>query len=275
MSNNTTEIPGQILPLDNDIINNLFWANKIYEEIDTIIHIGCDDGSTLSAYRRLFPANDIRFIYINDDIAMLEKAKKSSKSPKDIFCRTLQECPTDCENALVLLSNELHKVSSSVARETLLQAILEKAPKYIAICDSAVSEDSCCMYSPLDKETVRSVRKEIKRVLPVQLKEFENVWGSISTAKELFHFLVKYRDKSNWSAQLKDNIFSISQESFRDMFAHLNYDVEYRHTYLHPAIRFYAKHDFNVDVKSVRHNHTHMEMIVRRRNITKEAVQSA
>lgn len=244
--------------MNKAVLDKLFWADKLFDGVDTIVDVGCGSGVVLAAYKRMFPASTEKLVCIDNNPDMLERARQSlSDIPgsEDVeYYSSLAECPTDCENGLILLSSVLHEVFSYGDYPTFIESVFARNPKYVAIRDMCTPNvHSLSAANPIDIQKIRLRSPEL-------LEEFEKLWGPLWSQESLVHFLLKYRYKENWDRELREN-YLLGAYSRIMCSIPSAYNIVYNENYTLPYAQYTAKRDY--DIKLI--YPTHLKLIVKRK----------
>ena len=93
---------------------------------------------------------------------------------------------------------------------------------------------------PSKKEAVEKIHMTKDDWLDIVARpDFERIWGSLDENRNLVHFLLKYRWKTNWEREVHENYFPISIEKFLehfDGFFRLDYFEKFRVRFLEECI---------------------------------------
>lgn len=238
------------------IEDKLFFMDKC--NFDTLLDYGCADGALIEIMKDFYPKKNYVGYDFNPD--MIERAQK-----KNIQSAYFYDDLKNANNKIdsfkgknaVLSSSLIHEVYSYCTDEQINEFwnnIYSGNYDYVIIRDMALSKVNVNDYKFAKKEDIFLVRKYAN---PLQLQEFENVWGSIVYQKNLVHFLMKYRYVNNWSREVQENYFPITIED------HLNkipdgFKVEMFEHYTLPFHKDIIFKDFGIRFEEK----THIKLIV-------------
>lgn len=108
---------------------------------------------------------------------------------------------------------------------------------------------------------INDVKKAYHKFLHSKaLTDFEGIWGSIESNRQLIHFLLKYRYLTpNWDREVRENYMPITRE---DLLAKIpnEYDVLFHEHYVLPFIWQSVKNDTGIEIKDP----THMKLILKK-----------
>ena len=94
-----------------------------------------------------------------------------------------------------------------------------------------------------------------------KLKDYETVWGKISTQHDLVHYLLKYRYTENWEREVRENYVPITLEQLLDIIPD-SYEIAYCNHYTLPYTAWQIKNDFGIELTTP----THIKLILRRKD---------
>ena len=245
--------------MNASVLDKLFWADKIYEPIDTIIDFGCADGALLGAYKRLFCDTEKlpHLIAVDNSTEMLNAAKQKLGNDGVEYAESLDKIlkrRTICKNGLLLLSSVLHEVFSYGDGESFLKSVFKGNFKYIAIRDMTYLEDVALLFGCLDYARIKAYN-------PERLNSFEKVWGSAREYKQALHYLLKYRYVENWDREVKENYLPFSYQELLSLIPN-NYEVVYIDLYVHPYIEHTVKRDMGITIDAP----THVKLLLKRKD---------
>jgi hypothetical protein len=164
----------------------------------------------------------------------------------------------EAKHPALVLSSVIHEVfhyGSKVDIDTFWNQVFDSGFEYIVIRDMvpgrAIDRASC----------VNDVKKVYHKFLDSNLlNEFESIWGSIESNRNLIHFLLKYKyAEPNWQREVKENYIPISRETLLSKIP-LCYDVIFHEHYVLPYLHKTVKSEVGIDIK----DSTHMKLILKR-----------
>ena len=227
----------------------MWWLDMTDAEV--VVDYGCADGTLLQLIHQERP--DLTLIGVDNNPDMLELAKR--KLPNALFLTTAEFFATNdnYQNAVLVLSSVIHEIYSYEANPAhVMDLLFGKYFRYIAIRD---------MFLGKELETIAAI-EDAQMVLantnPIQLNEFEYIWGSISTRSNLLHYLLKYRYLVNWEREVRENYFPINLEYFIECIIPTEYHVEYFEHYIPEFLQKQMKNDFGVCVT----DKTHLKLLL-------------
>ena len=193
-----------------------FFMDKI-PGTKCVIDFGCADGAMMRFLAPLFP--DIMFVGYDIATDLIERARHTAPynhnniyftSHKDViqFVKDKYKSDEICIN----FSSVLHEVFSVTpgGREAISDMIRDLKPYYITIRDM--------YFSGQDRTLPFYYITEIVDELGIDkgfVEEFEDYYGSLSSTKNLVHFLMKYQWRNNgWTEELDENYFSWTIDQF-------------------------------------------------------------
>ena len=204
--------------MKQSVYDKAFFIDKIYSPIDFIVDYGCADGALLKFLNFVYP--ECKYIGYDNNKDMLEKAR--TNFPQADFFQNWEDIVYAPSCSLLNLSSVIHEVYSYLPDceiEKFWSRVFNSKFKYIAIRDMAISQKS--MYLTDIVDTIK-----LNSIFPKLVKEFENVWGSVTEHKNYIHFLLKYKYTENWNRELHENYLPLTVEQLLDKVPD-NYEVIY------------------------------------------------
>ena len=235
--------------MELSMIDKLFFADKV--QPDLVVDFGCADGSLLRHLKELKPELDVigfdtdpntgsNFVNIAHNWGLIEELIKKAKDPS------------------LILSSVIHEVCHYASRadiDDFWNKVFDTGFHYIVIRDMVPSRS-------VDRPAcINDVKKAYHKFLHTKaLTDFEGIWGSIESNRQLLHFLLKYRYLTpNWDREVRENYLPITRE---DLLAKIpnEYDVLFHEHYVLPFIWQSVKNDTGIEIKDP----THIKLILKR-----------
>ena len=239
--------------MQRSILDKMFFIDKVFEPFDCILDFGCANGGLIKALMRMCP--DYRYAGYDIDKDMIAAAEQNV--PGVQFCSEWDKLGLPFEDTLINISSTLHEVYSYGTDADIKEfwdRVFGSGFRYITIRDMMFSES---LERPADKRMLDAVRKSY---YTRQLADFENVWGSITTQKQLVHFLLKYKYTQNWEREVREDYFPISSESLISAIPY-NYSITFCERFTLPFTAWQLRKDFGFELR----DHTHIKLILERR----------
>lgn len=235
--------------------DKLFFLDKVKEDVDSIVDFGCADGTLIDCMSKIMP--DTKFVGYDIDSNMVNLAKSKCDHK---FSTDFNECiqHVDPDKSLLNLSSVLHEVysySSIGEIDMFWDRVFYNGFNYIAILDLCASES---MNRP---SNINDVAKVLQKANPVQLADYESIWGSIRENRNLVHFLMKYRYVENWQREVRENYFPLSLERLLSKIPTDMYEIVYFENYTLPFTANVIKEDFDIEL----HDNTHVKLLLRKK----------
>ena len=233
------------------LFDKLFFVDKINS--DLIVDYGCADGSLLAFIKSIFPSISCRGYDTAYDMIKLA----SEKFPHILFSSDWNLIIENIkQSSSLVLSSVIHEVYSygtSSDIEIFWKNVFNSGFKYIIIRDLIPSKS---INKPSDLNDVVNIYRSANKKM---IYEFESLWGSIESNKNLLHFLMKYRYDENWNRELKENYYPIYRE---ELFHHIppEYSISFHEHYILPFTKNKVKEDFGITIK----DNTHLKLILER-----------
>jgi len=242
------------------IMDKLFFVDKI--EPDVIVDFGAADGTLIQNLEPWFP--NAHFIGYDIDEAMIKAAK--AKHTRHTFLSkwsyvldAIRIYQTSGRKIALVLSSIVHEVyhyQEPHEVDQFWKDVFESNFDYIVLRDMIPARS---MDRPSDMNDVVKVYRKFAD--KSQLRDFQNVWGSIEGNRNLIHFLLKYKyETPNWNREVKENYLPFYREDLLAMLP-FNYDVMYHEHYVLPYIKRTVRDDLGIELKDP----THLKIILERR----------
>ena len=234
--------------------DKLFFVEKLPSIQNYLfVDFGCADGSMIRELVKIYGSSCSYIGYDCSDI-MIGYAKKLYDLDQPVTFTTdwdtvLTIIGTEKKNKkiVLILSSVIHEVYS-YGNQSDIDAFWNKIwcaykPSYKYGFDYICIRDM--MYSSSinrisDQKSVEKIHlSEDPWIDLVGISDFERIWGSLKENKNLVHFLLKYRWRTNWERELNENYFPISIENFMehfDGFFRLDYFEKFRVRFLEECI---------------------------------------
>lgn len=222
--------------MEKGMLDKLWWIDMMPEHIMQVYDFGCADGALLSAVSRINPELCLSGYDNNKD--MLDAAVKR-RTKRCVYWGTPF---TDFSVPTVLVASsvfhEIHSYSQDIKKD--YSYIFDTNAEYIAIRDMFYScEIEGEMAQPYEINAVRAREPKEK------IQQFEGIWGPIESAKNMLHYLLKYRYETNWEREVRENYLPNSFQGFISRIPD-RFDIVYRENYTLPYISETVKRDFGI-----------------------------
>ena len=240
--------------MKKSLLDKIFFMDKI--EARVIVDYGCADGTLIHFLSGLFP--EFKYIGFDIDDEMLELAR--SKVPADrsrfVFTSDWGEVIRHSASGVsaIILSSVIHEVYAYGTRKDVDNVW---ARVFGGTFDYIVIRDMIPSISMDKKSDINDIRNILRHGSAGQVKDFEQVWGSIEQNKNLIHFLLKYRYTDNWDREVRENYFPLTREELLSSIPD-EYYIEFHEHFTLPYLRKTVKRDFNIDIK----DNTHLKLIL-------------
>ena len=237
--------------MQKSFLDKMFFIDKIFEPVESIIDFGCANGVLIRAMNYLFP----EYRYIGYDISkeMIEKARELV--PECRFCTEWNDIADDFSSSLLNISSTLHEVYSYGTKESVDEfwdRVFNSEFKYIAIRDMMLSDSIGLM---ADDEDV----SRVKDLYPEKLKEYESLWGPVNIRFNLIHYLLKYSYTENWNREVRENYLPITVEALLQKIPE-SYEIVYKEHYVLPYTKQQIKKDCGIELK----DETHFKILLKK-----------
>jgi hypothetical protein len=240
--------------MKKSLLDKIFFMDKIDTQV--IIDYGCADGTLIHFLSLLFP--DLHYVGYDVDQKMLTEARKRcGKNDKIFFTSSWGEAVrkfVDRPKAVILSSvvHEIYAYGTRADVDDLWRRVFHGNFDYIVIRDMIPS-------SSLERSSdINDIANIYKKANGAQLHEFENIWGTIESNKNLLHFLLKYRYTTNWSREVRENYIPITREELLSTIPE-NYEIDFHEHFILPFLKNVVRKDFGIIIK----DNTHLKLILR------------
>jgi hypothetical protein len=242
--------------MELSIIDKLFFIDKINPDI--FVDFGCGDGSLLNHIQSL--KGNICGIGYDSNVKMITEIRKNSTAAIRItndWKFVEQQIPHWAKAALIL-SSVIHEIChyfSKAEIDDFWKKVFDTGFEYVVIRDMVPSRS-------IDRPSnVNDVKKIYHKFLDKKvLNDFESIWGSIESNRQLIHFLLKYKYlEPNWDREVRENYLPVSRENLLAKIPK-EYDVIFHEHYILPYILQTVKDDTGIEIKDP----THIKLILKR-----------
>jgi hypothetical protein len=246
--------------MELSLIDKVFFADKIPNDISLIVDYGCADG-TLTGVLKCFFTNATIIGYDIDE-KMIDIAK--NKNPHVMFLSSLKEidhirAKSKGKDA-VIISSIIHEIYSYCKPKEISDFwnyIYFSDFNYVCVRDMMVSMS---VDRSSDMNDVVKVLRKYHRTK--ELMDFQANWGNIENNKNLIHFLLKYKYmQPNWEREVKENYIPVYREDFLSQIP-CHYEIIFHEHYSLPYLKEQIKADMNLTIKDP----THIKLILSLQN---------
>jgi SAM-dependent methyltransferase len=242
--------------MKKSLLDKIFFMDKIDARV--IVDYGCADGTLIHFLSTLFP--ELYYIGFDIDPKMVDKAREKcgGNEQRFFFTSDWNEVVEHSHAGLsaVLLSSVIHEVYAYGTRkdvDDMWGRVFLGDFNYIVIRDMVPS-------TSLDKASnINDVANIYKKADKAYLHEFEKVWGTIESNKNLIHFLLKYRYTDNWEREVRENYLPITREELLSTIPE-QYEIEFHEHFILPYLKNVVRQDFGITIK----DNTHLKLVLKR-----------
>lgn len=242
--------------------DKLWFLDKMNDKLKCadVYDLGCADGELIRHIAHLYPESTFTGLDISDDMLALAREKQSFKNERYLkiaMDEMMNKIDVDHDkNVILILSSVLHEIFTyeDQPHEYINYVVDLIKPDFILIRDMLPMRTIDRTPGP-EYNLVRLFAKDDMRRM---LNEFENIHGSIKKSqRNLVHFLLKYRYKTNWDREVKENYLPLCFEDIvSDIFP--TYISAYQKSYILPFIKETIYKDWNI----VLNDNTHANFIL-------------
>lgn len=245
--------------------DKLFFINQLPQNQEYVfVDFGCADGAMINALTEIFKDRP-SFHYIGYDISetMIDLARTNYHGPVNAnvtfrsewnkiidYINVLKDVWGNKYKYVVILSSVIHEVYSYANDKDDIDVFWNNITKsdfdYVVIRDMCPSSD-------IDRDADENIENAIRlnKKFGIQLKDFENKWGSIHNNKNLIHFLLKCRWVVNWERELNENYFPVSVELLLSYFN--NFNIDYFKRFRVHFLDNYFNDEFKIELNDYTH----------------------
>jgi hypothetical protein len=240
--------------MKKSLLDKIFFIDKIDAEV--IIDFGCADGTLIHFLHSLFP--EYKYIGYDTDEEMLTQARKKFNEDDSVYFfsdwEDIEPIAILNKKTAIILSSVIHEVYAYGTRkdvDLVWERVFNSHYKYIIIRDMIPSIS-------IDKKSdINDIKNVLRKGDSGQLRDFEQIWGSVEQNKNLIHYLLKYRYTNNWDREVKENYFPLTREELLRSIPD-KYSITFHEHFILPFIRKKVKEDFDIEIK----DNTHIKLIL-------------
>lgn len=248
--NRISDLDIYLTRMQRSILDKMFFIDKVFEPFEYIVDFGCANGELIKALSAM--CSEYRYIGYDISEEMIGAAKKNV--PEAFFCTDWSEIKVPFDRSLINISSTVHEVWSYGTEKDVREfreRVFDSGFKYIAVRDMMFSDSED---RPADEAQLRAVRES---GYSEWLESFEQVWGRVTTQRQLVHFLLKYKYTNNWEREVRENYFPVSVEEFRAMIPDCCRIIFFEPFTL-PYLSWQLRKDFGITLAE----HTHLKIIL-------------
>lgn len=241
--------------MQKSVEDKLFFLNYV-NDFDTILDYGCADGYLLGELdRRVKGTYNLIGYDVNPEMIAIAEKKTQNGYFDSSFCK----CKNSIKGKTLLnLSSVIHEVYSYSAPqevELFWHQVFNSGFDYISIRDLCIGMKS--VRSSNDSDYKKVIEKADRKYLI----DYENTWGSVRENKSMLHYLLKYRYKSNWDREVKENYLPIMLEELLSKIPTSAYEIVYFNHYILPFTKEKVQEDFGIELT----DSTHIQILLRKK----------
>lgn len=247
-----TSIESYNVEMRKSLIDKVFFVDKI--EAEVVVDFGCADGTLMEFIKNIFPEIDV--IGFEIETEMLNICQNKNLNVTNDWNQIIDYIKGR-RSALVLSSviHEVYSYSNPNEIADFWHRVWKTGFDHIVIRDMMVSSSASRASDPLQVARVRQVYDVNK------IREWEDIWGSLSENWSLVHFLLTYRYETNWSREIQENYLPLSVEKFLNLVDN-EYIPEFYEHYTLPFLRREVHKTFGFDLQE----RTHIKIVLSKNN---------
>ena len=239
--NNIKNLDLYLERMSKPLQEKLTIARFIPETANTILDVGCADGTVTGALAEIFPAKKFVGLDISPEFIALATKKHSlsaNLSFENIYLRDRLSNPEKFD--VVIFCSVLHEFFSyGEGISTVVKALSDA--REILIPDGTLIIRDMILYeysatSDLWLERLIAKVKSKSEILPL-LHSLESIYGKLDSVKKLNHFLLKYFYPDNWERESKENYVETSFEKYDQILKLLDMKIQYQRSSTIPDFR--------------------------------------
>lgn len=249
--------------MEGSMAEKLFFLSHIpNDSVSSIVDFGCADGCLFQAMRKL--GCNLKQVGIDNEPEFKELF--TLRNPDAVWIQSkfpVVRDMVDPKKCILNLSSVIHEVYSYMDPkevELFWKSVFESGFKYITIRDMITTDNEDEAASIFDL-----VQLNNQDVFRKQKEDYEALYGKITTRRNLYHFLLKYRYTENWERELRENYLPLTEQALIEMIPD-EYEVVYERVYTNPFIEVQTFNDFGIRLSEP----THIQMILRHIGNSKE-----
>lgn len=245
--------------MQKSLLDKLWFITHIDDKNYNFVDYGCADGSLIKMLHKINPNYNYYGYDVSKDMLRLANENFPSCSYHYSWSNLISDYSPECDGILNISSliHEVYSYCNDVSIKEFWNNVFNSINfKYITIRDMAISQKS--QHLSFNEDVAKVYHYADKEML----NDFEIQWGSINYLPNLIHWLLKYRYKTNWQRELKENYLPITIE---ELFRKINLDkyklVYYEH-YTLPFLKDVVRRDFDIELKE----NTHVKLLLQRKD---------
>lgn len=251
--NQISDLSGYLYRMQKSMIDKMFFIDKIFEPIDYIVDFGCANGELIKMLQYYF--DEYRYVGYDISEKMIREAQKNV--PEAEFTADWEGISIPFDRSLLNISSVVHEVYSYCTPqdiELFWHRVFDSGFRYVTIRDMMVSEKENV---PASAEDIEAIRRN--SAFARHLADYESVWGTIKSQRDLAHYLLKYSYTQNWEREVREDYLGLSPEALERLIPDA-YRIAYREHYTLPFTAWQIKKDFGIELKT----HTHLKIVLER-----------
>jgi 2-polyprenyl-3-methyl-5-hydroxy-6-metoxy-1,4-benzoquinol methylase len=220
----------------------------------SILDLGCADGAVTIEYAKMFPNALVRGIDLDRDFIELARRNAEEQEIRNVVF----------ENAFirdVVDRNDKYDVTSSSStnheiahydpdkRRALVVALsrmgsLLRDDRSVMAIRDMILHQSMQTATFMMPDVIEKIRQ--KNEVAPQLKDFEELFGTLRTQEQVNHFLLKYMYTQNWDRELKEHYLPYTVEEYNQLLPLMDMQIVHQEYYLLPFLKNKWSQDFGL-----------------------------
>ena len=249
--------------LARSITDKCWWIDKLDDTIDTVVDLGCGEGSVIQMVGETCRFRRLIGVEPNDEL----RRRASDKNPDAEFVKNLGELYSipqiDGGVAVCVINSVCHEIltyEGAIAFHNLLLELDKIGFKYIAIRDMCMPDRG---FDRMDLFSNDNLPKWImEEWIDFRIEWEKNpIYRNYTYKQALLEFLLKYNYRDNWEREKAERYLWYWHNS-AEVYLGADYYIDYNSTFSIPQQQRRIRRDFGVDVAQL---HTHRKMLFTRK----------
>ena len=246
--------------MNRSMLDKLFFLDKV--DVDTYVDFGSADGELIYQMEHILSSENRTFTFIGYDVdeEMVRRGNERFKNNPNVTFTSdwnVVRGKLGGKSAVILSSivHEIYHYLDVKGVDEFWNTIYNTGFDYIILRDMIPSRT-------VDRDSnVNDVVKVYRKFFNTKpLMDFESIWGSINSNKNLIHFLLKYKYiEPNWNREVKENYLPLYKETLLSMIPS-EYEIGYMEHFILPYIKDTVKADFGIELI----DNTHLKLILKK-----------
>ncbi|KKT29850.1 MAG: hypothetical protein UW41_C0014G0017 [Candidatus Collierbacteria bacterium GW2011_GWC2_44_18] len=223
-------------------------AKYIPQGAGTSLDVGCADGTITLALADMYPEMSFVGIDLNEDFINIARGRIGERKNVSFEHGYLRERLANTERFdVVLFCSVLHEFYSYGEGISTIVKALSDAHEILGVGGTLIIRDMILYdYAGKSQLWLNEMKEKVmaKGESVDLMKDFERIFGTIQSIKQLNHFLLKYMYGDNWEREGKENYVPVSFEEYDQIFKLLGMQVMFQRSSTIPFLKDKWSNDF-------------------------------